>query len=144
MKKLLALFLMVASVLLLAIPAMAFDAGKLLGADAGDILLDGYATAGRQFDADYRVNNNVETFTTTATEHQWYIEGEAGLKLYDIARPFVKLETLTGVYAERTYGMDIYWPLAGLDAGVRGAYVSNEQYGLSKNRFGYAGLIVKW
>jgi hypothetical protein len=140
------LMLIVALLLIAAtIPAMAFDVGKgLLGANAGDIILDGYITGGKQFDADYALNNKIDTLTISSGANQWYLEGEAGIKLYDLARPFVKLETLTGVYAERTYGMDLYWPLAGLDAGIRGAYVSNEQYGLSKNKFGYAGLILKF
>jgi hypothetical protein len=124
---------------------MAFDVGKaVLGAEEGSVVLDGYATAGRQFEAEFTTADGIETFTASSKENQWYAEGEIGVKCFDLVRPFTKLETLTGVYAERTYGMDIYWPLAGLDAGIRGAYISNEQYGLSKNKFGYAGLILKF
>jgi hypothetical protein len=132
-------------VLLLCLPAIALDVGKaVFGAEEGSVVLDGYITGGKQFEADYTINNKIDTLTISSGENQWYMEGEAGIKLYDIVRPFVRLSTLTGVYANREFGLDIYWPLAGLDVGIRGSCISDEQYKMSKNKFGYVGAILKF
>jgi hypothetical protein len=145
MKKILTVFLVAALALCFALPVMAFDAGsKLFGASEGSIVLDGYITAGKQFSANYSVSNNLESFIVTSNEHQWFMKAELGIKIYDIARPFIELETLTGINAKRTYGLDIYFPMDGLDAGIRTMYVSDEQYAVSKNKYGYVGAIIKW
>ena len=145
MRKLLTVGLVVVLLLCFTLPVMAFDVGsKLFNASEGAFIADGYLTAGKQFNADYSVSNGLETFIVTSHQHQWFVKGELGLKMYDIVRPFMEFETLTGINAKRTYGLDVYFPMDGIDAGIRTMYVSDEQYAMSKNKYGYVGMILKF
>lgn len=146
MRKLVALTIsIVMLVFCMTMPAQAYDLGKALGiGEEKTLLLDAEVKAARPFDANYTVAYDIETLNITAKEHEWFLSTEIGLKIYDLVRPYVILETVTGIYAQRLYGVEILYPISGVDVGVWGAYISRENYGVAKDRYGMAGFVARF
>ena len=134
------LFILISIVMLLcmAIPAGAIQLGT-------NFNLDTEVKAARAFDADYSVTNDIENLNITAKEHEWFLSAEIGLKMFNLVRPYVALETVTGIYAKRTYGMEVTYPVLGIaDVGVWAAYISQENYGVLKDHYGMAGFVGRF
>lgn len=131
------MLLSIVMLLMMTVPAQAMQLGD-------NFSLDTELRAARPFDADYNVNNDIETLNITSKEHEWFLSAEVGLKMFNLVRPYIALETVTGIYAQRTYGVEILYPVSMIDVGVWGAYISRENYAVSKDTYGMVGIVARF
>lgn len=142
MKKLITLLSIV--MLLVAVPAMAFDLSKAVGLSEKTLVVDGEFIGGKTFESEYAVNDNIETLTLVSKQHEWLVQTKLGVKVYDAIRIFWEYETVTNMYNEDMYGADVMFPMAGLDAGIRVGYVARDDYKVSESDYWFTGVRVKF
>jgi hypothetical protein len=162
-KKYLILFLAVVS-LLLAMQAFADDAVpqnsdsvikqvETLASNAGinlgkGVKLDAYLSGGKLWDM--QTTNTPEAFSVTFTtpKAQWYVEGEVGTTIPLATtiglRPFIRYQTLTNVFEEKTGGIDLLYNTGTAGAvGLRTAYVTHRNSGMPTDHLIYTGITYQ-
>lgn len=131
--------------LLMAVPVMAFDLSKPLGlGDEKTLQVDGEFIAGKTFSSTYAVVDEIDTLTLAAKQHEWLIQSEIGVKLFDVVRGFWQYETVTDMYNEDEFGIDVMFPVAGIDMGIRTSHVKRDDYKVSESEYWFSGVRVKF
>lgn len=143
MKRLITLFSIV--MLLMAVPAMAFDLSKPLGlGNEKTLVVDVELRAARPFEAEYSVTDNAETLNIAGREHEWFLKAEAGIKVLDTVRAYLNWQSITNIYAERRYGVEVLFPVSGVDSGVFTEYVNRTDYKVAQDKYGMAGFLMRF
>lgn len=139
------LITLMVTMLMVSEPATALDLSKPLGlGDEKTLALDVELKAARPFDAEYSVENDVENLNITATEHEWFLNAKIGIKIADLVRPYIELETVTNIYAQRAYGCEVLVPISGVDVGVWAAYINRTNFKVSQDKYGMAGIVARF
>lgn len=126
-------------------PAQALDLSKPLGlGDEKTFVIDGEIIAGKTFSSSYDVADDIETVMLTSKQHEWHIQSEIGLKFFDVVRPYWKYTTVTGIYNEDELGVDVMFPVLGLDIGVRGAYIARDDYKIAESEYWFSGVRLRF
>lgn len=133
------------AILLVAMPAFAYDLSKPLGlGNEKTLQVDGEFIAGKTFSSNYAVVDEIDTLTLAAKQHEWLIQSEIGVKLLDVVRGFWQYETVTGMYNEDEFGIDVMFPVAGIDMGVRTSYVKRDDYKIAESEYWFSGVRLRF
>jgi hypothetical protein len=133
------------ALLVFPVRAQALDLSKPLGlGDEKTFVLDGEFTMGKTFSSSYDVADDIEMVSLTSKQHEWHIQSEIGLKFFDVVRPYWKYTTVTGIYNEDELGVDVMFPVLGLDIGVRGAYIARDDYKIAESEYWFSGVRLRF
>ena len=111
-------------------------------ANAGDFKLDFHGVLGTHFNADYTVDDKIQSLNITREKSEWYLEVETGTT-YNIMRPFIGYREQNEIYNFLELGVDVK-PLKNIPVGIRTSWQKTDLEGIGTAKQGFVGIVIDY